>query len=84
MACLDSLAVRPFHHIGTEAHDVSDYLAYLKALLNHVDQAMTEEGIEPEIRDRVVSRVLYGAPTPDDVPAEAAPRTGPPINALTF
>jgi hypothetical protein len=64
----------------------SGYLRYLKALLNHVDQAMAAEGVEPEVRDRVVSRVLYGAPTPDLEPAEPAARTlvGPPVNALTF
>lgn len=60
------------------------HLRYLKALLNHVDRAMAAEGIEPEVRDRVISRVLYGTPTPGDETPETSPKIGPPINALTF
>ena len=57
-----------------------DYLRYLKALLNHVDQAMAAEGVEPDVRDRVISRVLHGTPAPgDEEPAERAV-FGPAVN----
>lgn len=58
---------------------MSDYLAYLKALLNHVDQAMAAEGVDPDVRDRVVSRVLHGAPEPADTADRQ--RSEPPVNA---
>lgn len=41
-----------------------DYLNTLKGLVNLFDRAMSDEGIDPAVRDRVVARVLHGEPTP--------------------
>ena len=39
------------------------YLRYLRVVVNAVDAAMAAEGIEPDVRDRVVARVM-GTPEP--------------------
>jgi hypothetical protein len=51
---------------------VSDYLLWLRNLMNHLDRAMADEGIEPSVRDRVVSRIMYGTPERDDSPGTAS------------
>lgn len=44
----------------------ADYLKLLKRLTTLFDRAMGDEGIPSRTRDRVVSRVLHGTPTPGD------------------
>jgi hypothetical protein len=62
--------------------DEADYLKFLKSLVGYFDRAMTAEGVDPDVRDRVVSRVLYGVPTPE-APADLGGRriwSMPPVN----
>ena len=51
--------------------DEANYLKSLKGLTNLFDRAMADEGIPARFRDRVISRVLSGSPTPDS-PADWA------------
>jgi hypothetical protein len=61
-----------------DATDTSGYLRFLRAFIAAVDAAMAAEGVDPDVRDRVVERV-YGMPALDE-PTPVRP-DGPPVNA---
>lgn len=54
---------RPPRHAPPADTD-SGYLHLLKAVVNAMDAAMAAEGVDADVRDRVVARVM-GTPTPD-------------------
>lgn len=44
---------------------MSDYLLFLRNLMRHMNKALEDEGIDPEVRQRVVNRMMLGTPEPD-------------------
>ncbi len=41
---------------------MSDYLHFLGVLVRHLNKALEDEGIDPEVRQRVVNRLTLGTP----------------------
>ena len=50
-------------HTGRMSPDV----ATLDKLLNHVIDAMTDEGVDADARRRVINRVMFGDPMPEPI-----------------
>lgn len=45
---------------------MSDYLLFMRNLMAHLNQAMKDEKIDSDVRQRVVNRLMLGEPSPEN------------------